>query len=121
MDNQHIKTLIADWIDAWNKQDIDRIMRHYTEDVIFYSPTVIKRWDITEGKIEGKEKLKAHFLKAFELVPDLHFEFRDVLYGVEGMIILYKRETGILAADIVTLNDEGKCFMVKAYYSGSDK
>ena len=112
-----IKPLVFDWMDAWNKKDIDSIMKHYVDDIVFYSPTVVKRWEISEGKIQGKAKLKEHFLKAFELFPDLHFEFISLLYGIDGIMIVYKRETGILAADIVTLNTENKCTMVKAYYA----
>jgi hypothetical protein len=112
----NIKTLALDWIAAWNKRDIDKIMYHYADNVIFYSPTVIKRWNSPEGKIEGKSKLKEHFLKGFELVPNLHFEYLDLLYGIDGMTIIYKRESGVLAADVVTLNDENKCILVKAYY-----
>ena len=38
-----LKEIALDWIDAWNKKDIDRIMDHYSDDVLFFAPTVIKR------------------------------------------------------------------------------
>ncbi|MDB5117452.1 MAG: hypothetical protein JWQ79_2944 [Mucilaginibacter sp.] len=110
------KAIALDWIAAWNRLDIDGIMSHYADDIIFYAPTVIKRWNIAEGKLAGKEKLRAHFLKGFELAPNLHFEFIDVLTGVDGMTIIYKRETGVLVADVVVLNQQGKGVLVKAYY-----
>jgi hypothetical protein len=117
MNNADIKTLALDWMDAWNKRDIDRVMNHYTDDIVFYSLTVIKRWDMPDGKIQGREKLRAHFLKSFELFPALHFEYVDILYGVDEMIIVYKRETGALAGDVIQLNADKKCVLVKAYYS----
>ncbi len=55
------KLLAADWINAWNNRDIDSIMKHYADDVEFHSPTVIKRWNIADGKLIGKEKLKQHY------------------------------------------------------------
>ncbi len=113
MDTQAIA---LDWIDAWNKRDINRIMTHYTDDIIFYSLTVTKRWGIADGKIVGKEKLRAHFLKGFELAPNLYFEFIDMLSGTDGITIVYKRETGALVADVAVLDENGKATLVKAYY-----
>jgi ketosteroid isomerase-like protein len=43
-EDMNLKEIALDWIDAWNKKDIDRIMSHYSEDIIFFAPTVIKRW-----------------------------------------------------------------------------
>jgi hypothetical protein len=113
MDTQAIA---LDWIDAWNKRDIDRIMAHYTDDIVFYSLTVTKRWNIADGKINGKEKLRAHFLKGLELAPNLYFEFIDVLSGSDGITIIYKRENGVLVADVAVIDDDGKATLVKAYY-----
>ena len=113
MDTQAIA---LDWIDAWNKRDIDRIMTHYTDDIVFYSLTVIKRWNIADGKIIGKENLRAHFLKGLDLAPNLYFEFIDMLSGTDGITIIYKRETGALVADVAVLDENGKATLVKAYY-----
>lgn len=41
--------------------DLDGVMGHYAEDVIFSSPTVIKRLGIATGWIEGKTQLRKHF------------------------------------------------------------
>lgn len=116
MKELNFKEIALDWINAWNRLDIDAIMDHYTDDVIFYAPTVIKRWNIPDGKITGKEKLREHFLKGFELAPNIHFEFIDLLMGVDGITIIYKRETGALVADVLVLDDTGKGTVVKAYY-----
>jgi ketosteroid isomerase-like protein len=112
----NLKEIALDWIDAWNKKDIDRIMSHYSEDIIFFAPTVIKRWGIIDGRINGKEQLRKHFLKGFELAPNLHFEFIDLLTGVDGITIIYKRETGAMVADVIQLDNNGKGKIVKAYY-----
>jgi hypothetical protein len=36
--------------------------------------------------------------------PGLRFEFVDVLLGVGGMCILYKRETGAVVVDVIELD-----------------
>ncbi|HTC01631.1 MAG TPA: nuclear transport factor 2 family protein [Ferruginibacter sp.] len=116
MSNINYNALATDWIDAWNKRDIDRIMNHYANDVEFHSPTVNKRWNITEGKLIGKEKLKQHFLKGFEEMPNLHFEFINVVEGKNSVTINYKRENGQLVSDYVEFDENGKGKLVKAYY-----
>jgi hypothetical protein len=110
------KDLALDWIDAWNKRDIDKLMLHYTDDIEFYSPTVVQRWNIPDGRIIGKEKLRQHFLKGFEVAPQLHFELVSVLVEDSSITITYKRETGQLIADYIVLDKNAKAKLVKAYY-----
>jgi hypothetical protein len=116
MTELNYKDLALDWIDAWNKRDIDKIMDHYVDDIEFFSPTVIQRWNIPEGRIVGKEKLRKHFLKGFEVAPHLHFEFVSVLVEDSSITITYKRETGELVSDYIVLDKNGKAKLVKAYY-----
>jgi ketosteroid isomerase-like protein len=116
MSNINYKALAADWIDAWNKRDIDRIMNHYADDIEFHSSTVIKRWNIADGKLTGKEKLKQHFIKGFEEAPNLHFEFVDLVPEKDSFILTYKRENGQVVSDYIALNKNGEAILVKAYY-----
>ena len=117
MDIQKLKTSINDWLDAWNKKDIHRILTHYSESIEFYSATVTQRWGKKEGKLTGKAELERHFLKGFELVPDLRFELLEVLSGMDGIVIVYKRETGRIVADYVVPDDNGRARVVKVFAS----
>jgi ketosteroid isomerase-like protein len=109
--------IAKEWCEAWNSKDIDAIMEHYADDVIFYSPTVIARWGHPDGKLTGKTDLRKNFSKGLELNPDLHFELMEVLTGTDGMTVFYRRETGALVADVVLLDSENRGKIVKAYYS----
>ena len=42
----------ANWIDAWNRHDIDAILSHYSEDVIFLSPVAAQR--VGHGRVIGR-------------------------------------------------------------------
>ena len=42
-------------------------MDHYTEDVIFSSPTIVKRWGIEDGWLQGKASLRENFYSGCEL------------------------------------------------------
>jgi hypothetical protein len=46
----------------------------------------------------------------------LRFEFVDVLLGVGGMCIVYKRETGAVVVDVIELDANGKGKVVQAFY-----
>lgn len=39
---QFAKQFADEWITAWNNGDIEAIMRHYADDVIFSSPFILK-------------------------------------------------------------------------------
>jgi ketosteroid isomerase-like protein len=104
-----------DWCDAWNRRDIDAIMDHYSDDVEFSSPTVIKRWGVADGWLRGKAKVRENFAIGVK-APDLRFEFVDVLLGVNSMCVVYRRENGALVTDLVELDANGKGRRVIACY-----
>ena len=116
LDKVKLKRAAESWIDSWNSRDMENVMSHYADDVMFYSPAVIKRWAIEEGKLAGKKALEKHFRKGLEEMPGLHFEFHSILYGINNVILFYKRETGGFAADFVTFNDSGKVKEVRTCY-----
>jgi hypothetical protein len=43
----------------------------------------------------------------------------DVLLGVDGMCVLYRRETGAVVVDAIELDAEGKGKVVQAFYGDS--
>lgn len=49
-------------------------------------------WNIKVGIIKGKQMLRKHFQKGIDMAPNLHFEFVDVLQGVDGITILLKEK-----------------------------
>jgi hypothetical protein len=104
-----------DWCDAWNRRDLDAIMDHYSDDVDFSSPTVIKRWGIADGWLRGKAKVRENFAIGVT-AENLRFELVDVLLGVNSMCVVYRRESGALVTDLVELDDNGKGRRVIACY-----
>ncbi len=116
MDKEKLQQAAQQWIKDWNQRNLENVMSHYADDVEFHSPTVIKRWNIAEGKLIGKDLVERHFRKGIEEVPGIQFEFHSILYGVESVVLFYKRETGKLAADLVVFNEAGKVKEVRSYY-----
>lgn len=106
-----------DWIEAWNSRDLDRILSHYSRDVVFEAQTVKTRWSKPDGRLQGIAELRKHFARGLELAPELTFHLDQVFLAPSGYAILYTRENGGRVIDAVVLDDEGRAMYVTAYYT----
>ena len=114
--SKDLQSFVDDWIAAWNARDLDRIMGHYADSVVFEANTVVRRWDRPDGRLRGIGELREHFRRGLELAPAIHFELEEVFSAPSGYAALYRRDNGNRVLDVVELNDEGKAQQVKAYY-----
>jgi ketosteroid isomerase-like protein len=108
------------WIDAWNRHDLDAILAHYADDARLTSPLVVDRLGRADGTIQGKEALRACFAEGLSRAPGLRFELRRVLVGVDGLAIMYVRESGALVVDALTLGPDGRAVDARVYYDRGD-
>ncbi len=95
------------WCDAWNRRDLDAVMEHYAQDVVLTSPLIVKRWGIADGRLQGKERVRENFAIGMRNAG-LHFDFVDVLLGVDAFCVIYRRETGVLVSDLCLVDDQGR-------------
>ena len=115
MDTKQMTVAAKDWIMAWNSGNLKKILDHYTDDVILYSNAAKRRWNAADGKLMGKGAIENHFRKAFEEVPGMRLEFVKLLTGTEGVLLIYKRETGLMTADLVLFDHNGKIKEVRVF------
>jgi hypothetical protein len=106
----------AEWIDAWNSHDLNRILSHYSEEFEFSSPFIIKLMGESSGRLKGKASIEAYWSKGLALRPDLHFELLAVLSGVDSLIIHYRRHDGSNASEYFELGAGGKVVRSSAHY-----
>jgi ketosteroid isomerase-like protein len=59
MDRDRILKLSESFLDAWNVQDIDRVVATYTDDVVYLDPN-------TRGEVKGSDALRRYLKKLFE-------------------------------------------------------
>src|SRR5260221_10895086 len=97
----------AAWIDAWNNHDLARILAHYTDDFEMSSPKIIELASEPSGTLKGKELVGAYWAKALQLRPDLHFELKATLAGVNSITLYYNGVSGP-AAEVFHFNRDGK-------------
>lgn len=59
MNKEHLEGLINEFLDAWNSQDVERVLACYTEDVLYRDPN-------TRGYIQGRDNLRTYLVKLFD-------------------------------------------------------
>lgn len=105
------------WIEAWNGHDLDAILAHYADDVDFTSPFVDRLGSEPSGTIRGKAALRDYFAKGLLAYPELNFQLRQVLPGVNSLTLLYRSVNNLAAAEVMTLNDRNQIVRVQAHYA----
>ncbi|MEQ1510172.1 MAG: nuclear transport factor 2 family protein [Sphingopyxis sp.] len=103
-----------EWVAAWNARDLERILSHYADDVIFLSPNAARV--IGEGRVVGIEALRAYWRKALDAAPDLHFTLETWLVGHDALTILYTNHRGQRVAESVEFGGGGKVVRSMACY-----
>lgn len=115
IDKEFADHFASDWIDAWNKHDLVRILSHYTDDFEMSSPVIIKLDDEPSGTLKGKEAVGSYWAKALQLFPDLHFELLATLVGVSSITLYYNGVRGS-SAEVFHFNQDGKVTKAYAHY-----
>ncbi|MEM9636328.1 MAG: nuclear transport factor 2 family protein [Pseudomonadota bacterium] len=93
------------WQAGWNSHDLDRILYHYCDNIVFHSRKALALTG--SGVIHGKQALRAYWATALEQQPDLIFTVEDVFEGHEMMVITYKNHLGVLAAETLYFGPDG--------------
>lgn len=83
-----LRSLVEDWIEAWNSKDLDRIMQHYASSVVFEANTVIRLWNRPDGILRGEDEVRKHFRMGLEVAPTLHFQLEEVFTAPSGYAAL---------------------------------
>lgn len=70
-----------EWADAWNRRDIEAVLAHFADDVVFTSPTALA---ITgSAVVRGKDGLRTYWNTAMARIQTLHFTLNRVLWDAE--------------------------------------
>lgn len=91
------ESFAREWIAGWNARDLDAILSHYAEDVVFVSP---KAKEITGSpRVVGRAALAAYWRAALDRSPALHFELERVYAGADCLTIAYTRNGSLRVAE----------------------
>lgn len=109
-----------EWLEAWNKHDVELIMKHYADSIEFCSPVVQKVLGDPKGVVSGIDNLRAYFTRQLQKFSTLKFQLLDVFASPQSIVLYYKINRGLLAAEVMILNDEMKATKVYANYDKND-
>lgn len=115
MDKTEAHAFAHDWIAAWNSHDLDRILSHYAEDIVFLSPVAQAR--VGNGRVEGIGALRHYWSLGLATQPALRFELVDVLTGHDCLTILYRNHRGQSAAETFAFAPDRKVVRSFACYA----
>lgn len=93
------------WEVAWNSHDLDRILAHYSEDATFRSHKAVRL--VGHGELRGKAALRDYWGRALAAQPDLSFVVVDVLHGHGMIVITYRNQRDVLAAETLRFGADG--------------
>ena len=116
LSDEQARAIAEEWIDTWNRHDLDAIIDHYADDIVSVSPLAVERLGVADGAVRGKEQLRDYFARGIAPGSKLHFELQRVLTSVDGMAIYYTRENGKHCVDVMTLNEHGKVTAARVFY-----
>jgi len=108
IDSDFAQAFARDWVKAWNDHDLDAILAHYAEDVVFHSPRIRMVTGRDVDSVSGKTELRAYWSAALSRLRDLFFEIDQVLPGSDALTILYTNERSQYVAETFVFGADGK-------------
>lgn len=105
-----------EWVDSWNRHDMDSVLDHYTLDFEFCSPVITQLTGEASGCLRGREAIGRYWESALAKHPELHFKLLDVLAGIDSVTLYYQGHRGRVAESF-HFNKTGKAIKSMACYS----
>lgn len=103
MDHAEAQAFAEQWARNWNAHDVEALLAHFTDDVVFTSPVAVRLVG-GDGIIRGKEALRSYWSGALELIPDLRFEVLGVYAGVSTVVINYRNQAGGVVSEVLSFD-----------------
>jgi ketosteroid isomerase-like protein len=95
-----------DWVRAWNSHDVEAVLAHFHDDVVFTSPMAARVLPESTGVVRGKEALRHYWTTALTLFPDLHFDVLGVYEGESTLVINYRNHRGESVNEVLTFDGD---------------
>jgi hypothetical protein len=105
MDVAEAQAFTEQWVKDWNAHDVDALLAHFTDEVVFTSPTAVRLLG-GDGVVRGKEALRRYWSEGIRLIPDLHFEVLALYVGVSTLVINYRNQAGGVVSEVLTFDGD---------------
>jgi hypothetical protein len=101
MDHAEAQAFAQQWVKDWNAHDVEALLEHFADDVVFTSPVAIRVLG-GDGVIRGKDALRKYWSEGIRLIPDLHFEVLALYVGINTLVINYRNQAGGVVCEVLT-------------------
>lgn len=79
------ETFAREWLEAWDSQDVERILTQYTEDAFYEDvPNVDNGW---AEPMRGHQMIRKSLVETFEEMPDLGFELVSAAAAGDRVVV----------------------------------
>ena len=78
------------WISDWNRKDVEAVLCHFSESVVFTSPRA--KAIVGTSRVEGKPRLWEYWTKAIARIQTIHFTLDYVIGDGDRVGIVYIAE-----------------------------
>jgi ketosteroid isomerase-like protein len=103
VDHAEARAFAEQWAKDWNAHDVDALLAHFTDDVVFTSPVAVRLFG-GDGVMRGKQALREYWSEGVRLIPDLHFEVLAVYAGIQTLVINYRNQAGGVVCEVLTFD-----------------
>jgi ketosteroid isomerase-like protein len=99
---------VREWIDNWNRRDVEAVLAHFADDVEFTSPRAVP---ITgKASLTGKLALRDYWTRGMAAIQSIHFDLDYVIADGDRLGIIYTSEingTRMRSVEFLRFNDAG--------------
>jgi ketosteroid isomerase-like protein len=96
------------WISDWNNKDVEAVLGHFSENVVFTSPRA--KAVLCSPRVEGKSRLREYWTKAIHRIQAIRFTLDYVISDGDRMSIVYIAEIDgkrMRAVEFFVFGDDG--------------
>jgi hypothetical protein len=104
MDHEIARRFAEHWLEAWNAHDLDAVLSHFSDDIVFSSPMAAQVCEGSDGVVHGKAALREYWVEGLRRIPELHFEIESLYVGVHTLVINYRNQAGGLVNEVLVFD-----------------
>jgi ketosteroid isomerase-like protein len=93
-------------VEAWNAHDVEAVLGHFHDDVLFTSPVAATVLPETAGVVRGKPALRRYWTQALQRIANLRFVVEAVYQGVDTVVIVYRNQDGGLVSEVLRFSGD---------------
>ena len=99
---------IREWIDQWNRCDVDGVLARFADDVVFTSPRLPPIMGKTS--VSGKRELAEYWKRGMAAIQSIHFELDYAIVDGNRLGIIYTSEINgkrMRSVEFLRVNETG--------------